>query len=208
LDTPSVLLDAARRHGVRHVALTDHDTLAGLEALAGRPGVIGGVELSVRDRSYPSLWGHLTVLFRLADRLQFTDIVLQANVARAKLLLDHLPDLRDLVQKAAVVLSGCPGSILYRYAGSEVDKQIAVLAGWKSLFGDRLFLEAMPQHWQLPAKRYVQQCTGLPLIVTTDAHGTASLPYWSEEAIRRYETDRFWQAGVTRAGQLAQRLGM
>ena len=59
--TPGEIVQAAQGLGLEVLALTDHDTLAGADALAGRPlpfRLIAGVELSLRDMPGLHLLGY------------------------------------------------------------------------------------------------------------------------------------------------------
>ena len=55
--SPDLLLERAKQNGVRHLALTDHDTVAGVLALQQLPSdpaiqIIPGIELSVQWKKY------------------------------------------------------------------------------------------------------------------------------------------------------------
>jgi predicted metal-dependent phosphoesterase TrpH len=79
LDTPAELVAKAARHGVRRLAVTDHDTLAALPEAraAGGVEVLTGIELSVQHGDFHDL--HLLGYF-----FDSQDAALNACLARLK----------------------------------------------------------------------------------------------------------------------------
>jgi DNA polymerase III alpha subunit len=208
LDTPLALAQMARVLHVQHLSLTDHDTLDGYDVL--RPlrhelhnqgvHVWAGVEMTIEDFGKH---GHLTVLFPDSSQLSSYD-ALAALLAkpRAQRTIEALASIPCLI------LSGCKGSVLYRY-GETYSGKVEVLSRWRNLLGDRLYIEVQPYF----ARRFEQilyaslaQDTGLPLVITADSHSRPDLPLIDELKIRDYSPAMMWQDAVSRTEAIVNRL--
>jgi len=94
-DSAAGVLDAAHRHGVRSVALTDHDTTAGWAEAADAAGSLGvtfipGMELSAKHE-----WRSVHVLAYLFDPDEthlraLTDRIRASRLDRARLMADRI----------------------------------------------------------------------------------------------------------------------
>ena len=111
--SPSELVDRAAERGVRWLALTDHDSLAGLEEAEARASqhgltLVNGIELSVRWNAREL---HLVGLGFDRDHPALTELVAQqqqAREARARRMGDRLDRAAPMVDSydKAVALSG------------------------------------------------------------------------------------------------------
>lgn len=145
------------------------------------------------------------------------------GIAEMTALLRQMSLPRQLSQlttlTSIVLLTGCSGSILHRYArlnGDTIDQDgywwrvLVLLLRWRTLFGvARLGLEVQPSLWTAATRAQwlaVSAVTGIPLIATSDAHGTAALPYMTIADLGAHDPHRGWQRAVQHADRLAHQL--
>lgn len=109
--TPPQLVELAASLGVDVMAVTDHDTFVGVEAVRGQAlpvALIPGVELSLRDRRNMHLlgygWGRHTMLHQAVAELA------EKRVKRAERMLALLRE-NGMPLDGAALLASCGGSV-------------------------------------------------------------------------------------------------
>lgn len=107
--TPSRLVEHAVSMGIDCMAITDHDTFAGVDSLtSARLPVLPGVELSLRDMRGLHLLGYGT---SRAEKLRnMVDELARSRVNRARLMLDKLADM-GMPLEWDQLAAGCSGSV-------------------------------------------------------------------------------------------------
>ncbi len=173
LGTIDHLVQSAAGKGFKHLALTDHGTLANAVAFTQaceeydvKP--ILGVEGYIQ---YADQTGHITLL---ADGYHgFTNLVNLQNHAHSAGIGKRRPAFTlEMLAKNAddlICLSGCVSSPIHWLSEDEAYKYLAKL---KSIFGPRLFLEIMfvadTDTWTRPIK--MVEKTGIKPVITNDVH--------------------------------------
>ena len=216
---PADVVLAARAAGLAAIALTDHDTLAGVteartagERLGVR--VVAGVELSAHegDREFHVLGLHVTQLGAMEDRL----IALRATRrTRAALIVDKLRALGFPIELDAVWREAGEGAV-----GRPHVARVLIANGWakdhRDAF-DRLIGSGRPayvpkQRLPLPdAVQMVREAAGLAIIAHPGPDGSRA----RLEAFKRMGFDgvevrhpSHTAEDIARLGTLADYLGM
>jgi len=174
------LVGRAKEMGFRHLAMTDHGTLAnaisfsieaqeaGIKPLIGLEGYV----------AFDGQIGHITLL---ADGMVGWHSLLELN-NKAHLSLYRQPafEIDDLVTNAEglVCLTGCIASPFHQLGLTEAKRLVYRL---REGFGNRLFAELMfagdTSAWERPLR--LASMTGLKPVVTNDVH----FPYQSDGSV-------------------------
>lgn len=190
------LIDLVQEYGMDAVAMTDHGTLSGWISFyktALEKGVkpILGIETYVaarkhtdRDPAKDKVRYHLTLLAKNEQGMR--NLMRLSTIANLegvyyKPRIDH--DLLEKYGEGLIVLSGCAsGEVAESLRSGDYDKALEIAKWYKSVFGDRYFMEVQdhghpdaPKHWEVQNKinegvfRIADEL-GIPAVVTCDAH--------------------------------------
>lgn len=171
LGTVPALIERAKTLGFRHIAMTDHGTLANavtfsVEAKAAGIKPILGLEGYV---AFDGSLGHITLI---ADGPKGWNSLLKLNnLAAESSFRQPAFSIDDLIanQDGLLCLSGCIASPLQRLPYTEAVRLAYKL---KSAFGPRFFAEMMfvgdSLGWKRPLK--LAQDVGLKTVITNDVH--------------------------------------
>ncbi|MEO7364398.1 MAG: DNA polymerase III subunit alpha [Candidatus Saccharimonadales bacterium] len=190
------LIEHVKSAGMEAVAMTDHGTLSGAiefykEAGAGGIKPIIGMEAYVaartrhdRDPQKDKTYYHLIIL--AMNNTGYQNLMRLSTIANLegvyyKPRIDH--ELLAEYNEGLIILSGCiGGEVGDNLRQGQYDKAVAVAEWYKSVFGDRYYLEVQDHgHPKHPAKWDEQvgvteqtiklsQQLNIPCVVTCDAH--------------------------------------
>jgi len=190
------LVDFVKSEGMEAVAVTDHGTMSGLVELyktcndAGVKPVLGleayvaARKMTDRDPAHDKQRFHITLLAmnnKGFENLCHLMSEAEINGRYYKPRIDH--DLMEKFSEGIICLSGCAGSEISEALRANDVKRARELVDWYSnIYKDRFYLEMQdhghpdsPSHWDVQnginqhlAK--IAEETGLPLVVTCDAH--------------------------------------
>ncbi len=190
------LVDFVKSQGMEGVAVTDHGTMSGLVELyktcndAGIKPVLG-LEAYVaargredRDPAHDKQRFHITLLamnnegFENLCRLM-TEAEIHGKYYKPR--IDH--EIMEQYSEGIICLSGCAGSEISEAIRAHDEKKTMELVEWyHKIYGDRFYLEMQdhghpdsPTHWEIQNDinvklQEISQQTGIPLVVTCDAH--------------------------------------
>ena len=190
------LVDYVKKQGMEAIAVTDHGTMSGLVELykvANEAGIkpVLGVEAYVaargmedRDPAYDKQRFHITLL--AMNNKGFENLCHLTSEAEIrgryyKPRIDH--EIMEKYNAGVICLSGCAGSEISDAIRNGDMKKARELVDWYSkVYKDRFYLEMQdhghpdsPTHWKDQEKinqglAKIAKDTGLPLVVTCDAH--------------------------------------
>lgn len=190
------LVDFVKAQGMEGVAVTDHGTMSGLVELyktchdAGIKPVLG-LEAYVaarkrtdHDPAHDKQRFHITLL--AMNEKGFENLChlmsdAEINGRYYKPRIDH--ETMEKFNEGIICLSGCAGSEISEAIRAHDDKKTNELIEWYSkIYHDRFYLEMQdhghpdsPTHWDVQNEinlklQEISKKTGLPLVVTCDAH--------------------------------------
>lgn len=190
------LVDFVKNEGMEAVAVTDHGTMSGLVELyktcndAGIKPVLGleayvaARKMTDRDPAHDKQRFHITLL--AMNNQGFENLChlmseAEINGRYYKPRIDH--DLMEKFSEGIICLSGCAGSEISEALRANDTKRARELVDWYSnVYKDRFYLEMQdhghpdsPSHWDVQNNinqhlAKIAEDTGLPLVVTCDAH--------------------------------------
>lgn len=208
LATPEELVQTARTRGYSTLALTDHNTLAGIPAFLAAATThhllpIVGAECAVRSRLGS---GHLVVLCASGSAQRYLNALLHmGRTIRANDLAQH----RDIY-----VTSSCLGGLVARaIAHHDYWSARDTALEYRELFGTRFYLEVQPSFGAvLPWILALGRDLAIPLVATNDVHylgphDTANqigLHLATEQEMQCYSPFTAYLGALENAGALAQ----
>ena len=190
------LVDFVKEKGMEAVAVTDHGTMSGLielyklcdgagvKPILGLEAYVAARKMEDRDPAYDKVRYHITLLamndkgFENLCRLQ-TEAEINGKYYKPR--IDHR--IMEEYSEGIICLSGCAGSEISDAIRNGDDKRAEELIKWyHGVYGDRFYLELQdhghpdsPTHWDVQTKinnwlMDYSKKSGLPLVVTCDAH--------------------------------------
>lgn len=190
------LVDKVKELGMESVAITDHGTMsgtiefyqaaksAGIKPILGMEAYVAARTRFDRDPQKDKARYHLTILSMNKQGYQnLMKLSSQANLEGMyyKPRIDH--DLLEELNEGLIILSGCASGELGENLRSDNYEEAKSIAAWyKSVFGDRYYLELQdhghpdaPKAWDVQVKinKYLQQLSkelDIPMVVTSDGH--------------------------------------
>jgi len=183
------LVDMVKKMGMEAVAITDHGTMSGsieLYKSAIEAGVkpIIGLEAYVatrsrfdRDPAKDKLRYHITLL--AMNNKGYQNLMRLSSLANLegmyyKPRIDH--DLLEKYNEGIIVLSGCSSGELGENLRNDNYEKAKEIAQWyKSVFGDRYYLEMQNHDWEVQKKinKYLAKLSvdiNVPLVISNDGH--------------------------------------
>ena len=190
------LVNLVKETGMEAVAVTDHGTMsglielyktandAGIKPILGLEAYVAARRLEDRDPAYDKERFHITLLAQ--TNKGFENLCRMLTIAETdgkyyKPRIDH--KLMEQYNEGIICLSGCAGSeISMAIRNDDLDKARELIKWYSETFKDRFYLEMQdhghpdsPTHWDVQNKINNQlmkfsEETGLPLVVTCDAH--------------------------------------
>ncbi len=190
------LVDFVKEQGMEAVAVTDHGTMSGLVELykccndAGIKPVLGleayvaARRMEDRDPAHDKQRFHITLLAMNNQGFEnlchlMSEAEIHGRYYRPR--IDH--EIMEKYNEGIICLSGCAGSEISEAIRANDLKRARELIDWHAkIFKDRFYLEMQdhghpdsPTHWDEQNKINQQlmkfsEETGLPLVVTCDAH--------------------------------------
>lgn len=190
------LVNLVKETGMEAVAVTDHGTMsglielyktandAGIKPILGLEAYVAARNLEDRDPAYDKERFHVTLLAQ--TNKGFENLCRMLTIAETdgkyyKPRIDH--KLMEQYNEGIICLSGCAGSeISMAIRNDDLDKARELIKWYSETFKDRFYLEMQdhghpdsPTHWDVQNKINNQlmkfsEETGLPLVVTCDAH--------------------------------------
>ena len=190
------LVDFVKELGMEAVAVTDHGTMsglvelyktcndAGIKPILGLEAYVAARHLEDRDPAHDKQRFHITLLamnnqgFENLCRLM-TEAEINGKYYKPR--IDHR--VMEEYSKGIICLSGCAGSEISEAIRANDLKKARELIDWyHGIYGDRFYLEMQdhghpdsPTHWDVQNQINTQlmkfsEETGIPLVVTCDAH--------------------------------------
>ncbi len=190
------LINFVKEKGMEAVAVTDHGTMsglvdlyttatdAGIKPILGLEAYVAARNLEDKDPSYDKERFHITLL--AMDNKGFENLSRLMTIAEEKgkyykPRIDH--KVMEEYNEGLICLSGCAGSEISMAIRSGDNERARELVKWYStVFKDRFYLEMQDHghpesstHWDEQNKvnnelMKIADETGLPLVVTCDAH--------------------------------------
>ena len=190
------LIDFVKESGMEAVAVTDHGTMsglvelyktcdaAGIKAIMGLEAYVAARNMEDRDPAYDKERFHITLLgmnnigFENLCRL-ITEAEMNGKYYKPR--IDHR--VMEKYNEGIICLSGCAGSEISMAIRNDDEERLKTLVDWYSkVYDGRFYLEMQdhghpdsPTHWSEQTKinnrlMKLHDETGLPLVVTCDAH--------------------------------------
>ena len=190
------LIDFVKESGMEAVAVTDHGTMsglvelyktcdaAGLKAIMGLEAYVAARNMEDRDPAYDKERFHITLL--AMNNIGFENLCrliteAEMNGKYYKPRIDHR--VMEKYNEGIICLSGCAGSEISMAIRNDDEERLKTLVDWYSkVYDGRFYLEMQdhghpdsPTHWSEQTKinnrlMKLHDETGLPLVVTCDAH--------------------------------------
>lgn len=183
------LVERVKDLGMDAVAMTDHGTLSGaiefykackdkdIKPIIGIEAYIAARTIYDRDPSKDKARYHLIILAMNNTGYQnLMQLSTTANLEGVyyKPRMDH--DLLEKYNEGLIVLSGCASSELGEYLrNDDYDKALEIATWYKSVFGDRYYLEVQDSEWDVQHKinaglMRISETLDIPCVITSDAH--------------------------------------
>lgn len=190
------LVQFVKETGMQAVAVTDHGTMSGLVELykecnaAGIKPVLGleayvaARKMEDRDPAHDKQRFHITLLAMNNQGFENLCHLMSEAEIRGKYYrprIDH--ETMEKYAEGIICLSGCAGSEISEAFKAHDEKRANDLIDWyHGVYGDRFYLEMQdhghpdsPTHWEVQneineALQKASERTGIPLVVTCDAH--------------------------------------
>lgn len=190
------LVNFVKDLGMEAVAVTDHGTMsglvelyktcndAGIKPILGLEAYVAARKMEDHDPAHDKQRFHITLLAMNNQGFEnLCHMMSQAEIRGRyyKPRIDH--DCMEKYAEGVICLSGCAGSEISEAIRANDLKRARELIDWHhNLYGDRFYLEMQdhghpdsPTHWDEQAKINEQLAkfseeTGIPLVVTCDAH--------------------------------------
>lgn len=183
------LVDRVKSLGMNAVAMTDHGTLSGaiefykackdkdIKPIIGIETYIAARTIHDRDPSKDKARYHLIILAMNNTGYQnLMQLSTTANLEGVyyKPRMDH--GLLEKYNEGLIVLSGCASSELGEYLRyDDYDKALEIATWYKSIFGDRYYLEIQDSEWDVQHKinaglMKISETLDIPCVITSDAH--------------------------------------
>ena len=183
------LVDKVKAMGMSAVAITDHGTLSGaiefyqacsaadIKPIIGIEAYIAARSRHDRDPSKDKARYHLIILAMNNTGYQnLMQLSTKANLEGMyyKPRMDH--ELLEQHNEGLIVLSGCAsGELAEKLRGDDYEGAKEVASWYKSVFGDRYYLEVQDSTWeeQLKINKGVLELSeelGIECVITSDAH--------------------------------------
>lgn len=190
------LIDFVKESGMEAVAVTDHGTMSGLvelyktcdaagvKAIMGLEAYVAARNMEDRDPAYDKERFHITLL--AMNNIGFENLCrliteAEMNGKYYKPRIDHR--VMEKYNEGIICLSGCAGSEISMAIRNDDEERLKTLIDWYSkVYDGRFYLEMQdhghpdsPTHWSEQTKinnrlMKLHDETGLPLVVTCDAH--------------------------------------
>lgn len=190
------LIDFVKESGMEAVAVTDHGTMSGLvelyktcdaagvKAIMGLEAYVAARNMEDRDPAYDKERFHITLL--AMNNIGFENLCrliteAEMNGKYYKPRIDHR--VMEKYNEGIICLSGCAGSEISMAIRNDDEERLKTLVDWYSkVYDGRFYLEMQdhghpdsPTHWSEQTKinnrlMKLHDETGLPLVVTCDAH--------------------------------------
>ena len=190
------LIDFVKESGMEAVAVTDHGTMsglvelyktcdaAGIKAIMGLEAYVAARNMEDRDPAYDKERFHITLL--AMNNIGFENLCrliteAEMNGKYYKPRIDHR--VMEKYNEGIICLSGCAGSEISMAIRNDDEERLKALVDWYSkVYDGRFYLEMQdhghpdsPTHWSEQTKinnrlMKLHDETGLPLVVTCDAH--------------------------------------
>ena len=190
------LIDFVKESGMEAVAVTDHGTMsglvelyktcdaAGIKAIMGLEAYVAARNMEDRDPAYDKERFHITLL--AMNNVGFENLCrliteAETNGKYYKPRIDHR--VMEKYNEGIICLSGCAGSEISMAIRNDDEERLKTLVEWYSkVYDGRFYLEMQdhghpksPTHWAEQTKinerlMKLHDETGLPLVVTCDAH--------------------------------------
>ena len=190
------LIDFVKESGMEAVAVTDHGTMsglvelyktcdaAGIKAIMGLEAYVAARNMEDRDPAYDKERFHITLL--AMNNIGFENLCrliteAEMNGKYYKPRIDHR--VMEKYNEGIICLSGCAGSEISMAIRNDDEERLKTLVDWYSkVYDGRFYLEMQdhghpdsPTHWSEQTKinnrlMKLHDATGLPLVVTCDAH--------------------------------------
>lgn len=190
------LIDFVKESGMEAVAVTDHGTMsglvelyktcdaAGIKAIMGLEAYVAARNMEDRDPAYDKERFHITLL--AMNNIGFENLCrliteAEMNGKYYKPRIDHR--VMEKYNEGIICLSGCAGSEISMAIRNDDEERLKTLVDWYSkVYDGRFYLEMQdhghpdsPTHWLEQTKinnrlMKLHDETGLPLVVTCDAH--------------------------------------
>ncbi|MDO4504700.1 MAG: DNA polymerase III subunit alpha [bacterium] len=190
------LIDFVKGSGMEAVAVTDHGTMSGLvelyktcdaagvKAIMGLEAYVAARNMEDRDPAYDKERFHITLL--AMNNIGFENLCrliteAEMNGKYYKPRIDHR--VMEKYNEGIICLSGCAGSEISMAIRNDDEERLKTLVDWYSkVYDGRFYLEMQdhghpdsPTHWSEQTKinnrlMKLHDETGLPLVVTCDAH--------------------------------------
>lgn len=190
------LIDFVKESGMEAVAVTDHGTMsglvelyktcdaAGIKAIMGLEAYVAARNMEDRDPAYDKERFHITLL--AMNNIGFENLCrliteAEMNGKYYKSRIDHR--VMEKYNEGIICLSGCAGSEISMAIRNDDEERLKTLVDWYSkVYDGRFYLEMQdhghpdsPTHWSEQTKinnrlMKLHDETGLPLVVTCDAH--------------------------------------
>lgn len=211
------LMEHVRKQGMEAVAMTDHGTLSGViefykEAEAQEVKPIIGMEAYVaartrhdKDPSKDKVYYHLIIL--AMNNAGYKNLMKLSTIANLegvyyKPRIDH--ELLQKYNEGLIILSGCiGGEIGDNLRNGQYDKAKEIASWYKSVFGDRYYLEVQdhghpdhPHKWDEQVQVTTQTLKlseelAIPCVVTCDAHYLRHADQQAHEILLCVQTGAF-----------------
>ncbi len=190
------LVDFVKEQGMEAVAVTDHGTMSGLvelykachdngiKPILGLEAYVAARRLEDRDPAHDKQRFHITLLAMNNKGFEnLCHLMSQAEIHGKyyKPRIDHR--IMEEYNEGIICLSGCAGSEISMAIRAHDEKRTKDLIAWYSkVYEGRFYLEMQdhghpesPTHWDVQNEinlklQEISQETGLPLVVTCDAH--------------------------------------
>lgn len=190
------LVDFVKEQGMEAVAVTDHGTMsslvelykcchsAGIKPILGLEAYVAARKMTDRDPAHDKQRFHITLL--AMNNQGFENLCHMMSEAEIhgkyyKPRIDH--ECMEKYNEGVICLSGCAGSeISEAIRANDMDKAMALVDWYSKIFEGRFYLEMQdhghpdsPTHWEVQTHINeelvkISEKTGLPLVVTCDAH--------------------------------------
>ena len=190
------LIDYVKAHGMEAVAVTDHGTMSGLVELyktakendihpvLGIEAYVAARKRTDRDPAHDKERFHITLLAKNNKGFEnLCRLISEAEINGKyyKPRIDH--EIMEMYNEGVVCLSGCASSeISCRLKDGDMAGAMKLVEWYHKVYGDDFYLEMQdhghpesPTHWDVQNKinqglQEISKKTGLPLVVTCDAH--------------------------------------
>lgn len=190
------LVDFVKDQGMEAVAVTDHGTMSGLVELyktchdkgikpvLGLEAYVAARRMEDHDPAHDKQRFHITLLAMNNQGFEnLCHLMSEAEIRGRyyKPRIDH--ETMEKYREGIICLSGCAGSEISEAIRAHDEKKTKELVEWYSkVYDDRFYLEMQdhghpdsPTHWEVQNEinqklQEISKETGLPLVVTCDAH--------------------------------------